>query len=388
MKKTTILAILLILASLAIINTSYAEVENRGDIIFGIIGEEESPGPSGGGAAAAGGGGGGGGHKVKALNITPILQVTPEILKIKIKQYESFVSSFKVYNNYTKPVEINIDFGQLKDKIQISNYLDTLYIDPNKEQDVKFNITAVKETKPGIYTGKIKVGYGELEKEVSIIIEVESRKVLFDVSLYLPSTSRRIYPGGELSISPTIFNLADIPKTELLVTYLIKDFEGNTILETQEKLLMETQVSFTKSLHLPENIKTGKYVVSMYVKYKDSFGISSETFDVIEEEKFSIFSQKNRIPLIAISSLFVIILILIFSFVYLEHRNFKIQKTPVKNIIKVYKNRGEVNNDAKEKIKRQLDSLNRSYREGYITKKTYEETKKKLNDSLKTQDKT
>ena len=39
--------------------------------------------------------------------------------------------------------------------------------------------------------------------------------------------------------------------------------------------------------------------------------------------------------------------------------------------------------NSKEKIRRQLDSLNRSYQEGYITKKTYEETKQKLEKSRK-----
>ena len=378
--KKILLAILLsaVLCSFLVVPATETNV----DLYFGVS-EDAEDGSSGGGSAAGGGGGGGGGAKVKALHIRQVLKVAPEILKIKLKQYESFVSSFKVYNNYSKPVEVNIDFDQLKDKIQISNYLDTILIDPNKEQDVKFNITAVKETKPGIYTGKIKIGSGELEKEVSIIIEVESRKVLFDVSLSVPSRSKTIYPGGELVISPTIFNLADVPKTELLVTYLIKDFDGNTVQETQEKLMMETQVSFTKTLQLPEDIKTGKYVVSVYVKYKDSFGISSETFDVIEEEKPSIINYLQDKPVFILSLLATVIIVLA-AFAFISHTILKYKKVPVKNVIKIYKNRNTTNNsDSKEKIRRLLDSLNRSYQEGYITKKTYEETKQKLEKSRK-----
>ncbi len=365
---------------LSAINTASA-VEGTADLVFGIaeVQVEEA-----GGVAQPGGGGGGSGRPPvvkEAVEIQSFL-VAPGLIKLKLKQLDSFGASFAVQSNVDESIILKIDFGQLKDKIKVSHYVDSVTVGPREEKIVRFNITAAEDVVPGLYTGRIIITSEDKTEEVSVIIEVETRRVLFDVSLALPPEFRKAYAGQEITIIPTIFNLADIPKANIELVYLIKDFEGTTVFESKEQISLKSQVSFSKKIKLPEGLKEGKYVVSVYAKYRDSLGVSSETFDIVKKDKFAII--KDNIFNIMIILVFIIIIVGVFISIRMQHKTFRTMQIKTKQKPTRIKETVIVGDSADiYRLRKKLESLEKSYGEGYITEKTYKESKDNIEKALK-----
>lgn len=331
--------------------------------------------------AAAVGGGGGGGVSPK---ITRDFSVDRSVIKIMVKQEEFFKTSIKIKN--TEDIAQNFQLmlsNSLREFVVLSG--DAFYLQAGEEKTIDLSFVSTNETEPAVYTGNLEAATAYKTKQIPIIYSIKSKMVLFDVSLDIPAKYREILPREELLLQLTLFNLGGVGKTDVSVEYIIKDFEGNTIIEESNIVAVETQVSFSKTIILPSDIKPGEYVVIAQVKYDSSVGSSSVIFHIIEKEKpfISLISNKYVIILIGIIT-FAILFIL-----FLEHERkkmknvLKIQRTEIKNIrddIKKTKSLSFGSSSIKRKISQQRATLEKAFDAGYISHDSYEKGKKRLQD--------
>ena len=373
---------------------------------------ESTPSTSGGGAAS---GGGGGGEPAVSIELSPeqlsaasdlALSISTESIKSIVKVGSSFSTEFSIKNKLNKPVSLNI--GIVK-SVKIENQLtgfavaeqknytlenpelyfklsqNKVSLQPLEEKVIKLTITARENLQPGTYVNHILIKGEGIEKYISLIVEVETKEVIFDASLEIPLAFQRVRAGSELVINPTIFNLADLAEAQVEVTYLILNPNGERVLELNENIFLTDQISFSKSLKLPSNLEPGRYIVSMHIKYKDSFGGASRTFEVIKD------GQRRSNDLFAVIAVSFSIILIAFMGIILHRQNRMLNgisnnlSSHTRNVVQEYKRQPVAGSTSSviatkmSRIKKSLASLKRSYQEGFISKKTYLESREKLN---------
>src|SRR3989338_7225217 len=254
--------------------------------------------------------------------------VDTQTLKIALKIGESFGTEIKITNIGNEPALLSIDlfknfnlltgFAVSDNPIELIISPKSLIINPQETKIIKLTFVTKENTPPGIYTGKLTIKGEDIEEFVNLIIEVESKKIIFDSILDIPFNYKEVFAGSEIIVNPTFINLADVPRSEVKVIYSILDFDGNIILQTSENIFLEKQTTISKKLKLPENLRKGKYIISVYLKYKDSFAVSSNTFEVIEQHKLE--AQYN-FNLVLGGSIFFIFILGIAIILYIQRRN-------------------------------------------------------------------
>lgn len=318
-------------------------------------------------AAAAGGAGGGGGAPSAPLNVS--FKLSQEILKVALTQSQRLDKEIYIFNDGEAELEIEISSPD-PELIYISPAKFTLPAGGRAGITVVFN--PKKEAPLGIFTGlaEIKAVYKSTrqEKDLALILEIESEEVFFDASLDL--LKKEIFPEEELKATITLFNLKKIiPQANLTLTYLISDFKNKRIYEEKETLMVEDQVSFSKNVKLPEKTQPGEYLFSLQIQYANSFATASELFTVKKHPSAlaGLAAPLMERPsfILSIPILFfliLVVLIIIFITVHMIHKKTKKQKNPLEVI----------------SLKKKLSLLEESHRIGFIRQETYRKTKAKL----------
>ncbi len=187
---------------------------------------------------------------------------------IKIKNYG--VDGFSIKVNEIPEL---VDFNEMPE------------LDKNGESTVEIIFNA-KNTTPGVYLGELEISSGETIKIVPIILEVQSKSVLFDSNINLFPQGTDLVPGQRLNAEIKIFDLTSIGKSSVQVSYFIKDFKGRTIIsESDDRVIDSGDGDFSKSLDLPSDIKLEDYVLAVIVSYGDSVGTSTVFFKVASEKE-------------------------------------------------------------------------------------------------------
>lgn len=335
---------------------------------FSVYSAEETPSevpvptPSGGGGVT---------KKVKEFTIDK------EFIKIQSKIGETIQIDLKIENPTDSTFEFNIS-KNFEDLLFISE--ESFTLKPGEEKNISLIFFSTNETPVGVYVGEITVKGNSITKLIPIIFEVESKNVLFDVSLNVPPEYKNLFAGKELLVQLTLFNIGDIERGDVLITFIIKDFNGKTILTKEEIVTVETQqASLSRILKLPKDIALGSYVVIAEIRYDGSVGTSSDTFHIKEH------IYKNKFFIIS----FVILIILIIIIIIFENK--KIRKITSYKKIFVEKIR-KANEEKMEKIKRknqisrinmQIKALKKAYEGGHITKESYKKGIWRIKESLK-----
>ncbi len=302
------------------------------------------------------GGGGGGGAAVEKD-----FSIDPELIKVVIKQGETFKIPVKIKNLANKEQAFEIELGKsLTDMILISETSFSLKV--GEEKSIYITFVSNEKTEPGVYTGNIKVKTPYKTKEISIIDTIKSTKVLFDISLDIPPKYKEILAGEELLLQSTLFNLGEVGKTDVSIEYIIKDFEGNTIIQESEVVAVETQVSFSKFFKMPSDIKKGDYVAISQARYDGSLGSSSAIFRIVEKETPKL--NTGMIIFIIIIILLILIIILVMKFGIDKFK--KLDKDIIDKRSYVYKNI-----EKKVELKKKLQTLEKAFSSGYISQDSY-----------------
>lgn len=267
---------------------------------------EPGPAPSGGGGGGAPSGGGGGAIITKEEEEKDF-SVSPSSVKTKITLGGSSHQTLTVRNTGDVALTISLSVEGVKDYLFLSDNI--LTINPDQAADVTLNFIGKKV---GGFTGRILLMADGIEKEIPVIIESITEKVLFDAKLDIPTAYAVVNPGGTLKSQITLLNIGAPEKVDVVVTYLIKDLRGNIIYEETETFAVEKQASFAKSFKIPKDLEEGSYVAIMEVRYADSFAVSSQLFEV--KEKKSIVEQiaaRNTSSAMAIALVLIVFAIIV-----------------------------------------------------------------------------
>jgi|SRR3989344_2355340 len=338
--------------------------------------EEETP--SGGGTTGGGGGGGGGAGGGR----TPVVArreftLSKEALKVVLKQGQTAEESIGIKNTGDTALDITTYLQPLKDFI-FSPDLDEVKIilEPAEEKTLNLVFGAEEEQQPDIYTGEIKIKSGVLEKIISTIVEVESAKPLFDVDVEVLSQYKSIFPGDEVFIEVSLFNVRGFGRVDVNIEYAIKDFKGNSIAVEEETLAVENQAKFTRELLMPSDIKPGTYIASVKVTFENSVGTSSDLFEV-KARSIRLLPIKNYMVYLLLGAAFIIFT----GSVFLMYEFGVIRKRAPKTKEEEFK--GMQSEEKAQKLQKELEALEQAYKSKFISEESYMKSRERIENELK-----
>ncbi len=208
-------------------------------------------------------------------------ELSEELIKIALTEGDSLEKKIRVVND-----------GKTNLLIKTTTALSTLLIvspsefslPPGQEQEVTFIFNPYLNIKSGIYTGAI-IFFAEndlrsISKTANIVLEVESKEVIFDASLDLPK--KTYFPGEELKAIITLFNLKGVYPADVTLIHMILDMNNNIIYREEEIVTLRNKASFSKTIPLSQNITFGQYLYALKVIYASSFATATESFTVVE----------------------------------------------------------------------------------------------------------
>ncbi|MEW6063014.1 MAG: hypothetical protein AB1571_01420 [Nanoarchaeota archaeon] len=245
----------------------------------------------------------------KASPKAQALEVDQFLIKQLIKQGDVLARQIKLTNLDSKAeaIELSSNLGNL---VSISDSSFTLAPRETKTINLDF-ITkdGSSEFNPNVYAGRLTAISSSQKAEIPIILEIESKEILFDTNLEIQPNDRTIVAGEDLIMNINLFNLKTTYLTNIGLEFYIKDFDNNDIITETENIVLKKKAQFTKIIKIPENIRPGTYVFAAIAKYGSSVGTSTYMFEVKEPEK-NIFSVQylRENPL---NSIFIILLLLI-----------------------------------------------------------------------------
>lgn len=244
------------------------------------------------------------------------------------------------------------------------------------ERSKSIDITFGK-VKPGIYTGKLKVRSGEQVETLPVVFEVESKEIGFDAKLSLQAEEFK--PEAEVIFSVTAIDLLNSGPSEVRVYYYIYDLLGNEIYSKYEDIIVENQAAFTKSIILPTYLKGGEYVAAVKIVADQSVGTTSQIFKIAGEEKAEA-STSAGISWMMYIILGIIAVIAVFLIFTNRHELLKVKRLKIKEI-KLTKIDGLIRK--KKKYLSQLRALDAAFELKSVSKKNYEEIKRKINTEIR-----
>ena len=243
------------------------------------------------------------------------------LLKVLIKNNEFTEKQIRIMNTGNKPAAINVEAFGLEDIVKID--APSFSIKPGQTKVVVLNFSSFLaeqkiEQQPGIYVGKLIVKSEKASREIPIVVEIETKNVLFDMNLNPVAIERRVNQGSDTTIEVRLFNLQSIESSSVDVDYFVKDVNGNTIVTESETVVVKTQASFFKTISIPKNLKPGPYVFASRARFGDSIGTSSYVFEVTGPETEASFVQfcKNSVVCLGLSLTTILLLFALMAYFY------------------------------------------------------------------------
>ena len=248
--------------------------------------------------------GGGGGTYEGEVPLGDITGLVPEDnitiisdeLKVSLKPGESASQDFYLMNNYEGLLDANISVQGVGNFVSLS---ETKVILPYKEiKQIKINFLIPEGTPPGTYVGKIVVTAAGRIYESLVIIDVQSRESLFDISLDIDQKSVPVSPGDYILFKTSVYNIGGDENVDATLSYIIKDGYGKVVFEGEETVTIGAYFEKGGKIKIPRKVFPGKYVLSVKVTYEEKSAVASSAFD-IEKKKVALI-WKILIPIVII----------------------------------------------------------------------------------------
>jgi len=232
--------------------------------------------------------------KIAAEESLVPFEIDQILIKVLVKSEESIEKELRVMNVGNDESDVMIKVVGLSDIVSV---LDKEFIiKPGQTKIVRLNFSSFSKTKgieqaPGVYIGKVTAKTDSYETEIPLIVEIESKNVLFDMNLNPVARDRKINRGESTTFEIRVFNLLDIESYNVDMEYFVKDINGNTIISESENVVVRTQASFFKTLKIPEKLKLGNYVFIAQSSFGNSIGTASYLFEVESTVKYNILTS-------------------------------------------------------------------------------------------------
>ena len=228
--------------------------------------------------APSGGGGGGGPIKTKKESFT----IEPLLIKQVLFVGEQVFTELVLRNTGETDLDLTVQQQGLGAVLPTLGRNITITLDPGQRDALTLQFDA-GSAQPGVYTGRIVVWGTGLKESVDVIVEVQSRPLLFDIDIEVPAVYKYAKAGDEIEVVATLLNLGGPGRQDVTVTYALRDLGGNLLLEETETLAVETRATTRRRLQLPDDLGPGSYVVVAEVRYGSTVGTSSDVIQVEEE---------------------------------------------------------------------------------------------------------
>ena len=314
-------------------------------------------------------------------------RLEPRILRIVLKTDEKTERPIVITNVGDSALSFNLELTGLENLIRLSE--SQFLLEPTQKKVITAEINAAG-IQPGVYVGRILVKADSFYKEIDAVIEVESKLVIFDLSLDIPAAYRKVIPGNDVASQLTLFNLGSKEFKEVTIEYYIKDMEGKSILSEKEVIGVESQLSYEKRFTIPPETKPGDYVLYAVARFDNSFGTASELFQVIEPVKLAPPRDYTLLLLLMIAILLLIMVLLLYEhkkirgFFVKEYISLKRKELMFREKIKWEKNKAEAIKKADKKRRKRLKTLEKKKKKLERQRKKEERKKARL---LKRQEK-
>jgi len=254
-------------------------------------------------------GGGGGGE----MPITKDLVLVTKNLDISIKTNTITTRQVELYNKGDNVIRIGMTLSQgLENTLYIKE--DIFELAPKEKK--KINIEVMSPSIAGIYTGKIIVN----GQPILTVINVNTEELLFNIDAIIPET---IDPGEILKSQIFLSQIGEKKQLNLTINYVVKDFEGNTLLTDSEVILFKDQISLAREF-ITEKLPYGEYILGIELIHANNIATSSVHFK-IKEKKFPFINY-------ILISTFLGIIILIIVLMAIRKRHKKIRQRIKKKI--------------------------------------------------------
>lgn len=232
-------------------------------------------------------------------------EVDTLVLKLSVKQDSSLEKTIEIEN--TGATTSTFKVGSNMDCVSFDSDGFSLASGNSKKVLLNFNL---KDKSLGVYSGVISVSNSDSQIKIPTIIELESEEVLFDSILSIPIDYSSVQPGESLVVQNRIFDLENVGKKNVKVSYYVKSFDGKTVFSDNENLLVDREFSTSKVINLPNELEEGDYLFFTVVEYGGSVGTSSHFFKVGGTEFSFDFDNDLYIWIVLVLLLFIIIFIL------------------------------------------------------------------------------
>ena len=136
---------------------------------------------------------------------------------------------------------------------------------------------------------------------------------LFDIKVTLNENSENIHIEDKVEFNIVLYNFGTLNPVDVFLQCSLEDFEKNKLDFFEETLAVDLQTSINRNLKFPQETKSGTYVISCYLTYKDETISSSELVNILEkphEEHPKEIIDFNLILYLAILLVFIITIII------------------------------------------------------------------------------
>ena len=311
-----------------------------------------------------------------ASSLEKDFSVNPSIIKAAIKEGEGI--------NY--PVSL-VNSGQSKSfDIYHSGELDFISTDKtdltvNENDAAGFNVV-LQSNKPGVYVDNIVISNDDNAIKVPIILEVESKSILFDIRARIAPRNFEVKPGEQLLVDINLWNIEALNKN-VDVEYYIVDLKGNIIVFENDSFSTDDSLVLRKSFLIPEDLEIGDYVFYAYAKQGDSLGTTSllfyvgEYIDLSPEFNFD-FSDYTYF----IGGIILVLIAGIFLFNYFTDKKLLQAVAWKRRILDIKRDSGNIH-EAISKLIYQRELLGKAYEKDYIRRQSFDEGSKSIDTSIK-----
>jgi hypothetical protein len=254
-------------------------------------------------------GGGGGATAGRVLVAGLAVDVKNINMELVLNSYKERI--IKITNLGDSEKTISVGQSGLEDILVLKE--DSFVLGPGGSKEIRAVFIAPKET--GIFTGKMHIG----GQEVLVALTVRSKELLFDALIAVPEGDKLIKFGDKLDTQITLIPMGEDPRVDVTLHYIVKDYDGNILLEESETILVDEQKDFGKKFNT-NNLPVGNYIVGLEVVYPNGVAAASSHFEVVKSKPLDM----RKILFLVISILVVLmVLVVIFMIAYKRKRGKK-----------------------------------------------------------------
>jgi hypothetical protein len=231
--------------------------------------EEPEPGP----------GPGIGGGVGRVYNFT----VDKDIIKVKLRQGETVLEYLEITNNGDDVLEFELEvINGVNDYITLSER--EFVLEKGQSRMITVAFTLAENGHVDVYSGRIVIRAGPVERHVIAIMEVREREALFDIQVDLADVPLIAYPGDQVSGNIYMYNFGDLQPVDVELFYSLRDFDGNDLLFNHETMAIVQQKAVVRKIRIPDDIEPEYYLFYASLKYDNQTVTSSGLIRVLSHE--------------------------------------------------------------------------------------------------------